>query len=68
LKHRYGEVDKEFASTFYGNINMFGEIPYPNDIYDYDKYTTPDYLLNNNEDEEEIKEDNTEKQQFKLII
>lgn len=68
LKHRYGEVDKEFACTFYGNINMFGEIPYPNDIYDYDKYVTPDYLLNNNEDEEEIKEDNTQKQQFKLII
>jgi hypothetical protein len=50
---------------------MWSELPLPGDIYDYDKYITPDYLLNNDNEEttdEEIKEDNTEKQQFKLII
>jgi replicative DNA helicase len=72
LKTRFGEADKEIALNFHGNINIWSELPLPNDIYDYDKYVTPDYLLSNNEettdDYEEIKEDNTEKQQFKLII
>jgi len=39
----------------------------PNEIYDYDKYLTPDYILNNEEDEEkEI--DNSTKNEFKLIL
>ena len=71
LKTRFGEADKEIALNFHGGINMWSELPLPDDIYDYDKYVTPDYLLNNDNEEttdEEIKEDNTEKQQFKLII
>lgn len=71
LKTRFGEADKEIALNFHGGINMWSELPLPGDIYDYDKYVTPDYLLNNDNEEttdEEIKEDNTEKQQFKLII
>ena len=46
---------------------MFGEIPYPNEIYDYDKYTTPDYILKK-EDENKEKEDSSIKNEFKLII
>lgn len=68
LKTRFGSSDVEVAVNYHGGINVWAELPLPNDIYDYDKYVTPDYLLNNNEDEEEIKEDNTQKQQFKLII
>lgn len=71
LKTRFGEADKEIALNFHGGINMWAELPLPNDIYDYDKYITPDYLLNNDNEEttdEEIKKDNTKKQQFKLII
>ena len=68
LKTRFGSCDVEIAVNYQGKINVWAELPLPNDIYDYDKYITPDYLLNNEEDEEEIKEDNDEKQQFKLII
>jgi hypothetical protein len=71
LKTRFGEADKEIALNFHGGINMWSELPLPNDIYDYDKYVTPDYLLNTDEkttDDNEKIEDNDEKQQFKLII
>ena len=67
LKTRFGSCDVEIAVNYQGKINVWAELPLPNDIYDYDKYITPDYLLLK-KDEEEIKEDNTQKQQFKLII
>jgi hypothetical protein len=70
LKTRFGEADKEIAVNFHGGINMWAELPLPNDIYDYDKYVTPDYLLNKNKDEDEnIEEDKSKKEnKFKLII
>ena len=37
----------------------------PNDIYDYDKYLTPDYLIKGDENKEEIDDS---KNGFKLII
>lgn len=67
LKTRFGSCDVEIAVNYQGKINVWAELPLPNDIYDYDKYTTPDYLLKKDIDEKEI-EDNNEKQQFKLII
>jgi hypothetical protein len=68
LKTRFGSCDVEIAVNYQGKINIWAELPLPNDIYDYDKYTTPDYLLKNEKDEIKTKEDNNEKQQFKLII
>ena len=69
LKTRFGEADKEIAVNFHGGINVWAELPLPNDIYDYDKYLTPDYLLNKeDEDEIEIEEDNTTDNKFKLMI
>ena len=70
LKTRFGEADKEIAVNFHGGINMWAELPLPNDIYDYDKYVTPDYLLNKNKEEDEnIEEDKSKKEnKFKLII
>ena len=65
------KIDKEIALNFHGGINMWAELPLPNDIYDYDKYITPDYLLNNEkttDDYEEIEEDKSQKNNFKLII
>ena len=68
LKHRLGEVDQEFGVTFYGKCNIFGDIPLPNEIYDYNKYLTPDYILNKDVDTEEKQEDNSSINEFKLII
>lgn len=67
LKTRFGEADKEIALNYHGGINEWAELPLPNDIYDYDKYTTPDYLLKKDNDEKEIK-DNKKETSFKLLL
>jgi hypothetical protein len=67
LKSRYGEADIEIGVNFFGRPNWWVELPMPNEIYDYDKYTTPDYLLKKDTDEEK-EVDSSTKQQFKLII
>ena len=67
LKTRFGEADKEIAVNFHGGINVWVELPLPTDIYDYNKYLTPDYIINK-EDEEEIKEDNSSNNTFKLLL
>ena len=46
---------------------MFGEISYPNEIYDYDKYLTPDYILEKDVDKK-YEADNSSKNKFKLIL
>lgn len=69
LKTRFGEADKEIAVNFHGGINVWAELPLPNDIYDYTKYLTPDYLLKKEGDEDvSIEEDSTVENKFKLII
>ena len=68
LKTRFGEADKEIALNFHGGINIWTELPLPSDIYDYNKYLTPDYIINKDEDKEEIKEDNSSNSNFKLIL
>jgi len=60
LKSRYGESDVEIAVNFFGKSGIFHELPLPNEIYDYSKYLTPDYIL---EDEKD-----TSKNEFKLMI
>ena len=68
LKSRFGESDVEIAVNFHGGVNEWAELPLPTDIYDYSKYTTPDYLTKNDTEDEEIKEDDSNKQTFKLLI
>ena len=63
LKSRFGESDIEIAVNFHGGINLWKELPLPSDIYDYDKYVTPDYIICKDEDENK-EETNT----FKLLI
>ena len=54
LKNRFGDCDVEVGCNFFGGINYFNELPKPDEIYDYDKYLEPSYLLNK---EDEIKEE-----------
>ena len=68
LKTRFGTADIEVAVNYHGDVNEWCELPLPNEIYDYEKYLTPDYIINNKEDEEEIEEDNSNDSTFKLII
>jgi len=67
LKTRFGSADIEVAVNYHGDVNEWYELPLPNEIYDYEKYLTPDYI-NNKGDEEEIEEDNSNDSTFKLII
>ena len=50
LKNRYGDCDVEVGMNFFGGINMFAELPGPNEIYDYEKYTSPNWLLKDDKD------------------
>lgn len=68
LKSRYGESDVEIAVNFFGKCGIWHELPLPNDIYDYDKYLTPDYILNDKEDKKIEEVDNVNKNEFKLIV
>ncbi len=45
LKGRYGESNVEDGCVFYGHINMWKELPLPEQIYDYSKYLTTDWLI-----------------------
>ena len=45
LKNRFGDCDVEVGVAFYGWINTFKELPSPDEIYDYEKYKTPNWTL-----------------------
>jgi hypothetical protein len=74
LKSRYGEADVEIGVNFFGRPNWWAELPMPNEIYDYSKYLTPDYILEKDVDEEKHEVDNCEdsnkesENTFKLIV
>lgn len=61
LKNRYGESDVEIGVNFHGKINVWSELPKPEEIYDYQKYTGPNYLLEDSIQDEVVEkvEDNT---------
>lgn len=54
LKNRFGDCDVEVGCNFFGGINLFKELPKPDEIYDYQKYLNPNYLL-----KDSINKDNT---------
>lgn len=45
LKNRFGDCDVEVGVNFFGGINLFHELPAHDEIYDYARYTNPNYLL-----------------------
>lgn len=47
LKNRFGDCDVEVGCNFFGSCNLFKELPRPDEIYDYQKYLDPSYLLDN---------------------
>ena len=56
LKNRFGDCDVEVGCNFFGNISIFHELPKPDEIFDYQRYLTPDYLLDGSQ--QEVQEDN----------
>lgn len=65
LKNRYGEADVEVGCAFYGKTGLFKELPKPDEIYDYEKYKNPNWVL---EDQSEEKDDDKSKQNSKFIL
>ena len=65
LKNRFGDCDVEVGMNFFGGINTFAELPRPDEIYDYEKYTDPTYLL---QDNTEIKVDDTNNNNFNFVL
>lgn len=45
LKNRYGEADVEIGVNFFGKCGIWKELPKPDEIYDYERYTNPNYIL-----------------------
>jgi len=45
LKDRYGDSDVEIGCNFFGACNIWAELPKPNEINDFTKYISPEYLL-----------------------
>lgn len=71
LKNRFGDCEVEVGVNFFGGINMFHELPKPDEIYDYERYTNPNYLLENNQidntDAESDTRDNSNND-FKFVL
>jgi hypothetical protein len=45
LKSRFGTSDICVPFNFFGDCSHYVELPKPEEIYDYEKYTNPNYLL-----------------------
>lgn len=54
LKSRFGTSDIMIPMNFLGDISHYIEMPKPEEIYDWERYTNPNYLL---EKKEELKEE-----------
>lgn len=66
LKNRYGEADVEVGCAFYGKISYFSELPKPDEIYDYEKYKNPNWILNL--DKNSMEEDKQLNEESKFIL
>lgn len=62
LKSRFGTSDILVPMGFYGDCSHYAELPKPDEIYDYERYTNPNYLLEDNSSmvEQELDHFNTE--------
>lgn len=64
LKNRYGEADVEVGCAFYGRVGLFRELPKPEEINDYGKYQSPNWITG-----ETVKElDKEENTTFNFIL
>lgn len=67
IKNRYGESDVEIAMNFFGRCGIWKELPKPDEIYDYSKYTAPYYILEK-EDQKVEKEDVQANENFNFVL
>lgn len=68
LKNRFGDCDIEVGVNFFGEINLFAELPKPDEIYDYEKYSNPYWVINKIEDKIEKEDNIVNTQNSKFIL
>lgn len=69
LKNRYGESNVEDACVFYGDVNIWKELPKPDEIYDYEKYKDPQWILDKeNEDHVELEDVQTTNNKYDFVL
>ena len=68
LKNRYGEADVEVGCAFYGAVSVFAELPKPDDIYDYEKYSSSEWLLEDSSEDNIKIEDESSTQKYNFIL
>lgn len=66
LKNRFGDCDVEIGTSFYGWINYFRELPLPDEIYDYEKYKNPNWILSKDSNTDSLDTANVNKSKFVL--
>lgn len=64
IKSRYGESNVEDSCFFYGKSGIWAELPRPDEIYDYSKYTNADWLVNT----DDYKEEDNNKQKINFTL
>lgn len=68
LKSRFGTSDICIPFNFLGDCSHYIEMPKPDEIYDYEKYTNPYYLLDqSNQTDNQILEDK-QKSNFNFTV
>ena len=55
LKSRFGTSDILVPMNFFGDCSHYVELPKPDEIYDYNKYTSANYLLDKSTPIEDVK-------------
>lgn len=68
LKNRYGEADVEIGCAFYGRVGLFRELPKPDEIYDYDKYKSLSWTLEDQKDNAKTEDNKQINQKFKFTL
>lgn len=70
LKSRFGTSDIMVPMGFYGDCSHYAELPKPDEIFDYEKYKYPDWLLDQSlRSTDNIKiEDESSTQKYNFIL
>jgi hypothetical protein len=67
LKSRFGTSDIMVPMGFYGDCSHYAELPKSDEIYDYERYTSPTWLLTDSEPID-VKEEDEPKSNFNFVI
>jgi hypothetical protein len=70
IKNRYGESNVEDNCAFYGKSNIWVELPKAQEIFDVERYKTPDWLWKKQEmpDNNSVLDENTNNKSFKFNL